>query len=94
MLKSLGFLCWISCLLTLAYQAVYWVLFKSWPALDMFTVLRNIFGLDLVSVAEALPLDTVAKLLYVALTTELSLFLWWSGTAFFILLLVTRLARK
>lgn len=93
MLKSLGFLSWTGCLLTLAYQAVSWVLFKSWPPLDMLTVLRSLFGLDLISVVEVLPMDIVAKLLYIALATELSLFLWWCGVAFFTLLFVIRMAR-
>ena len=94
MLKSLGFLSWAACLLTLAYQSVSWVLFNSWPELDMFSVLNTLFGLDLLSVAEALPLDAAAKLLYVALTTELSLFLWWTGVAMFGLMFIFQMIRR
>ena len=94
MLKSLGFLSWIGCLLVVAFQAAAWVLSGSWPSLSLFSVLRTLFGLDLISVADTLPLEAAAKLLYVALTTELSLFLWWTGVAMFGLFFVIRLARK
>jgi hypothetical protein len=94
MLKSLGFLSWAACLLTLTYQSVSWVLFNNWPELDMFSVLNTLFGLDLLSIVEALPLDATAKLLYVALTTELALFLWWTGVAMFVLMLICQLVRK
>jgi hypothetical protein len=94
MLKSLGFLSWAGCLLTLTYQSVSWVLFNTWPKFDMLSTLHTLFGLDLLSVAETLPLDTVAKLLYVALTTELSLFLWWTGVVMFGLMFITRIIRK
>ncbi|BDQ32891.1 potassium:proton antiporter [Pseudodesulfovibrio portus] len=94
MLKSLGFLSWAACLLTLAYQSVSWVLFNNWPELDMFSVLNTLFGLDLLSIVETLPLDATAKLLYVALTTELALFLWWTGVAMFVLMLIIQLVRK
>ncbi|MBG0790105.1 MAG: potassium:proton antiporter [Desulfovibrionaceae bacterium] len=94
MLKSLGFLSWTGCLLVLACQAVGRFLTGDWPHLSLFTVLRSLFGLDLLSAAETLPLDTVAKLLYVALTTELALFLWWLGAAMFGLMFIIRMARN
>lgn len=94
MLKSLGFLSWTACLLTLAYQSASWFLSGRWPGLDMFTVLRTLFGLDLLSVVEAVSLETAAKALYVALTTELALFLWWLGVAMFCLMFLSQMLRK
>ena len=94
MLKSLGFLSWAGCLLTLAYQSVSWFLFNTWPTLDMLSTLHKLFGLDLLSVAEALPPGAVVKLLYVAMTTELSLFLWWTGVIMFGLMSISLIVRK
>lgn len=94
MLKTFGFISWVGCLLTLAYQGVSWILFKNWPELDMLTVLHTLFGLDLLRAIEALPLDVFAKLLYVAFDTELSLFLWWLGVTMFGLMFVLKMVRK
>lgn len=94
MFKSLGFLCWIACLLVLACQSAIRLLSGSWPHLSLFDALRTLFGLDLLTAAETLPLDAAAKLLYVALTTELTLFLWWLGVAMFGLMFLTHMVRK
>lgn len=94
MLKSLGIISWGACLLTLAYQGISWVLFKSWPTLDLLSILHSLLGLDLLRAMEALPLDIFAKLIYVAFATELSLFLWWLGVGMFGLTFILQIVRR
>lgn len=86
MLKSLGILAWGGCLLTLAFQGLSWVVTGSWPTITLMSILSRFFGLDLLDVGSSLPLDLAAKAAYVLTTTELSLFLWWTGTALFCLM--------
>ena len=94
MLKSLGILAWGGCLLTLIYQGITWVLNGSWTSITLMSVLRRLFGLDLLSAATELPLDVTAKVVYVAATTELALFLWWLGAALFALMFVLGLLKR
>jgi len=84
MLKNIGILAWIGCLTTLAYQGVSWVIFKAWPSVTLLDVLHSWFGIDLLSFISNLPMDVAAKAVYVCFTTQLSLFFWWIGAAFFI----------
>lgn len=85
MLKSLGILAWGGCLLTLAFQGLTWVVTGSRTSVTLMSVLSRFFGLNLLDVGSTLPLDLAAKAAYVLLTTELSLFLWWTGAALFCL---------
>ncbi len=81
MLKNIGILAWVGCLITLAYQSVSWVIFKAWPSVTLLDVLHSLFGIDLLSFVNALPLDIAAKAVYVCFTTQLTLFFWWLGVA-------------
>ena len=94
MLKLFGILAWGGCLVTLVYQGIYWVIQNSWPSLTLLDILRNLFGLDLLTAVGKLPLDVAAKALYVAFTTELSLFLWWTGVAMFGLLFLLGILKR
>ena len=94
MLKSFGILAWGACLLTLAWQGITWILQGSWTSITLMDVLRRVFGLDLLDAVMNLPLDVAAKGVYVAMTTELAIFLWWLGVAFFALMFVLGLFRK
>ncbi|MGE4192381.1 MAG: potassium:proton antiporter [Pseudodesulfovibrio sp.] len=72
--------------MTLAFQGVSWAVTGSWPPITLMTALGRLFGLDLLDIGSTLPLDLAAKATYVLMTTELSLFLWWTGTALFCLM--------
>lgn len=94
MLKSLGILTWGGCLLTLAWQGVTWAVTGSWPSLTLMDVFGRLFGLDLLTLARSLPLDIAAKAAYVLFTTQLTLFLWWTGVALFGLMFASGLLRR
>lgn len=94
MLKSLGMLAWGGCLLTLVWQGATWALTGAWPAPTLMDVLGRLFGLDLLTLARELPLDIAAKAAYVLFTTQLAVFLWWTGVALFGLMFVAGLLRR
>jgi len=94
MLKTLGILSWGACLLTLAYQGVAWVLTSHWPSISLLDILRAVFGMDILSLAGALPVDLAAKIIYVCFTTELPLFLWWTGASLFGLMVLSKTVLK
>ena len=94
MLKSFGILAWGACLLTLAWQGITFVLKGSWTSVTLMDVLGRVFGLDLLDAVIELPLDVAAKAVYMAMTTELAIFLWWLGAALFALMFVLGLFRK
>lgn len=94
MLKTLGIIAWTGCLLVLAYQAVSWVIFAAWPSLTLMDMLASVFGIDSLSLAETLPFDIAFKAAYVCFTTQLNLFLWWTGVTFFGLAFVTKTVTK
>ncbi|EGB13898.1 hypothetical protein DND132_0683 [Pseudodesulfovibrio mercurii] len=83
MLKTLGMIAWIGCLMTLAWQGAAWAVTGSWPSITLMTVLGKLLGMDLLTLAGNLPLDVAAKAAYVLVTTEVAVFLWWSGVALF-----------
>ncbi len=93
MLKSLGIASWIGCLLVLAYQAVHWILFASWPSVTILTAL-NAADVDILTLVDSLPLDVAIKAAYVSITTQLSLFMWWLGVFFFILTILKNIFLK
>lgn len=94
MLKSFGILAWGGCLLTLANQGVGWILQGSWTSISLMDVLTRIFGFNLLDLVAKLPLEVAAKAAYVAVTTELALFLWWLGVALFALMFGLGLLKK
>ncbi|MBI9079135.1 MAG: potassium:proton antiporter [Pseudodesulfovibrio sp.] len=95
MLKSLGIIAWIGCLLVLAYQGISWILFACWPSLTLMDASHALFGIDYTSFVQSLPLDLAVKTAYLCFSTELSIFLWWTGTAFFALVFLNKiLVRK
>nr|WP_321257457.1 potassium:proton antiporter [uncultured Pseudodesulfovibrio sp.] len=91
MLKNMGILAWIGCLITLAYQSVSWAISAVWPSVTLLDVLRSFFGLDLLSFVTNLPLDMAAKAVYICFTTQLTLFFWWMGVALFVTQLLTQI---
>jgi hypothetical protein len=94
MLKTIGILAWGGCLLTLAYQGIFWVIYKSWPSISLMDILRSVFDLNILTTVENLPVDIIVKASYVAFTTQFSLFLWWTGVIMFGLMFTFGLLRK
>jgi len=94
MFKTLGFLSWVGCLLTLAYQAGSWVLFKAWPSVTLLDILETFFGIDILTLIQHLSFEIAFKAIYVCFTTELAVFLWWTGVVMFGLMLTTMLLSK
>lgn len=88
--RTLGLGSWIGCILTLAFQAVSWVLSASWPSVTLLDVARRIFGFDLASMINSLPLELGVKTTYILITTELSIAFWWAGIFFFALSFFTK----
>lgn len=89
MLKTLGIIVWTGCLLVLGYQAASWVLFATWPSITLMDALSTVSNLDYFSIINSLPFDLAIKAAYVCFTTQLSLFLWWTGATLFGLALTT-----
>lgn len=83
LLRALGFLSWIGCLLVLAYQASYWVIKANWPTVTLLDGTQNLFGVNLASLFQGLPIEYGYKAAYFVITTELSVALWWTGALFF-----------
>lgn len=94
MLKNMGLLSWLACLVILAFQGLSWLLTGNWPSITLMDGLNRLFGLDLLSLAQNLPLDIAIKAAYVCFTTELALFLWWLGVAMFLLMFLLPLVRR
>ncbi len=94
MFKFLGIIAWAGCLLVLAYQGLLWLINGVWTSITAFDLLHAVFGLNMLSFMETLPLEMGAKLLYVALTSELTICLWWLGVAFFALALLSGILLK
>jgi len=95
MLKSLGIIAWTCCLLVLAYQGISWILFASWPSVTLMDASQGLFGIDFTSFVQSLPLELAVKTAYLCFSTELSIFLWWTGAAFFALVFISKiLVRK
>lgn len=94
MLKSLGLIAWAACLLTLVYQSLVWAFSASWPSLTLMSVSNSLLGIDMVSLADTLPLDLAVKASYLLFTTELAVALWWTGVFFFAATLVSKLLFK
>ncbi|BDQ36493.1 hypothetical protein SYK_08530 [Pseudodesulfovibrio nedwellii] len=91
MLKNMGILAWIGCLVTLAYQSISWTLSAAWPSVTLLDVLHSLFGIDLLSFISNLPLDMSAKAIYVCFTTQLTLFFWWLGVVLFMTQFLTQI---
>lgn len=86
-LRALGIVSWIGCIVALIYQGVTWVFTASWPSLTLLDVAYTMFGIDLASAIQSLPLNLAIKTTYLLITTELTLALWWAGVFFFALTL-------
>ncbi len=82
MLKNIGIIAWAGCLMVLAYQGIYWMLYASWPSITLFDAYRTI-GFDTVSLIQSMPLEMATKIVYLCFTTELPIFLWCIGAFFF-----------
>lgn len=93
-LRTLGLSAWVGCALVLAYQAIVWVLSASWPTPTLLDVFSGVFGLDLTSIINNLPLDIAARAIYLLITTELAIAMWWLGAFFFVLTFVCTLIFK
>ena len=83
MLKTIGIILWAGCLLTLAWQAVSWVIFASWPTITLMDALAAVTDVDFLSIIHTLSFDLAIKTFYICFTTQLTLFLWWAGVFFF-----------
>lgn len=83
LLRTLGFLFWIGCILVLAYQACYWVINATWPSITLLDGTQNLLGIDLAALIQNLPLEYAMKASYFFITTELSIAFWWIGVFFF-----------
>lgn len=94
MLKTIGIIAWVGCLLVLAYQAVSWVLFASWPSVTLMDALHTVSNIDFLSIIESLPFDVAIKAVYVCFTTQLSLFLWWTGAFSFSMTFASKILIK
>lgn len=93
MLKSLGIAAWISCLVVITYQAISWVISASWPSVTLMDTMHAA-NIDILSIINSLPFDIAIKAIYVCLTTQLSLFLWWAGIISFGLVVAGKLLFK
>ena len=93
MFKILGILFWAGCLLTLAFQAAAWVLTASWPSVSLMDAAGRL-GLDVTDLFNTVPTEILLKGTYVLLTTQLSVGLWWAGTACFCLALAQHILLK
>ncbi|MFH1913723.1 MAG: potassium:proton antiporter [Pseudomonadota bacterium] len=82
--KALGLLAWTACILVLGYQAVSWAFTAAWPSLTLMDIGGRL-GLDFLSLVRSLPFEIAIKGAYVLVTTQLSVALWWTGAAFFVL---------
>ncbi|MEF2232270.1 MAG: potassium:proton antiporter [Pseudodesulfovibrio sp.] len=84
MFKTLGILFWAGCLLTLAFQAATWVFTAAWPSVTLLDAVTRL-GIDVTDFFDTVPTEVLLKAAYVLLTTQLSMGLWWAGTACFAL---------
>ncbi|QGY40987.1 potassium:proton antiporter [Pseudodesulfovibrio cashew] len=89
-MRALGLLAWIGCVVTLIYQTLVWVVTASWPALTLLSLAYDVLGLELASAIQSLPLDVAIKCLYVLATTELAITLWLTGALFFALAAISK----
>lgn len=87
-MRSLGIAAWVGCILTLAYQSLTWVFTASWPSLTLMDAAYTLFGFDLASLVQKLPMNLAVKITYLLITTQLTLGLWWLGIFFFGLALI------
>lgn len=83
MLKYLGIIAWTGCLLSIAFQALTWVISASWPSITLMDALSAVSNTDYLTFIESLPFDIAIKAMYLCFTTQLSLFLWWFGVCMF-----------
>lgn len=90
LLRILGITAWCLCVLVLVYQAGSWIITASWPTLTLMDVSTDLFGLDLLSIIKSLPIQTAFKTIYILLTTDLSIAMWWAGVFFFGLSFVSK----
>jgi len=94
MLKTLGIITWILCLFVLGYQTISWILFASWPSVTIMDASQQFLGIDISSLVQSLPFELAVKTAYLCLTTELSIFLWWTGITFFGLTFINSILKK
>lgn len=56
----------------------------------MMDVSSDLFGIDLAALIQNLPIEYAVKMTYLLVTTELSLGLWWTGVAFFVAAVISK----
>lgn len=83
LLRILGFAAWGGCLVTLSYQALYWVFTAQWQSLSLLDAIGSFSNIDLVTILNGLPIEYGYKAAYLFVTTELSIAFWWLGVFFF-----------
>ena len=90
MLKNLGIAAWIGCIMVIAFQAATWFFTASWPSVTLMDGLTRL-GWNPFGYVDTLPVDLTMKALYVLLTTQLSVALWWLGAGLIVLAVAVRI---